>query len=180
MRSAVGQAGKATDVAANTGSQLGAEAQGVNANLTPFLTSELQHPQGFGQQDTSAMLSAAEGGAGGATSGLTGLAMEQAASSRNAGGFQAALDDAARQRTKAEAGASENIAGQNAQLKQQQMQDAARGMQGMYGADTSGMLDATGQISRDVGAGVEANNSGWLQNSMNVIKTLTGAAKGGG
>ena len=178
MRSAVNQASNAATTAANTATGLGAEANGVGSTLTPFLTNELEHPQGFGQQDTSAMLSAAEGGAGGANAGLVGEANQQAATSRNAGGFQAALDDAARQRSKAAAGASEGIAGQNAQLKQQQTQDASQGLQKMYGTDTSGMLDAMGQQNQDINSEVNAGNSGWLQNSLNVIKTLANGASG--
>jgi len=176
----VNQASNATTTAANTGTQLGAEAQGIGSTLTPFLTSELEHPQGFGQQGESAMLSAAEGGAGGATSGVVGQANQEAARSRNAGGYQAVLDDAARSRSKAAAGASEGIAGDNAQLQAQQQQDAAKGLQSQYGTDTSGMLDATGQESHDITAGVDASNSGWLQNATGVLNTLGGAAGGAG
>lgn len=174
MRSGVSNANNATTTAANTGATLGGDASSISGNLTPFLTSEMEHPQGFSQQDTSAMLSAAEGGAGGSTSGLTGVANQEAASSRNAGGFTAALDDAARQRTKAVAGASEGIASQNAMLKQQQQQEGAQGLQGLYGTDTSGMLSATGQEAGDVNAAATANQTGWLQNSLNVIKTIGG------
>jgi hypothetical protein len=52
----------------------------------------------------------------------------------------------------------------------------------MYGTDTSGMLDATGQEAGDVNAQVNANNSGWFQNTMNYMKTaasVAGAAGGG-
>lgn len=178
MRSAVSSAQGANNTAVNTGAQLGSEAQGIGANLTPFLTNELEHPQGYSQQDTSAMLSAGLGGAGGANSGLVGQANQRAAVSRNAGGFQSALDEAARQRSKAAAGTSEGLATENANLKQTQQQDAARGLQGMYGTDTSGMLNAMNQQHEDINSEVGAGQSGWLQNSMNIIKTLTGAAAG--
>lgn len=174
-----GNQGKAAEaVAAQTGAQLGGEAQGIGANLTPFLTSELQHPQGYSQGDTSAMLAAGLGGAGGAASGITGLANKEAATSRNAGGFQTALDDAARQRMKGAAATSEGIAGQNANLKVQQQQDAAEGLQGMYGTDISGMLGATGQESGDINAETSAANaevnagkSGWLQQAGKIATT---------
>lgn len=176
MRNAVSQASNAVGQANNTATTLGAEGQGIGANLTPFLTSELEHPQGFSQGDTSAMLAAGLGGAGGATSGIVGEANKEAATTRNAGGFQAALDDAARQRTKAAAGASEGIASQNANLKQQQQQDAARGLQGMYGTDTSGMLNAMNQEHEDVSAEADAGKSGWLQNSLGILNGLSNAA----
>jgi hypothetical protein len=180
MRSATTQANSATNTAANTGAGLGASATGISSTLTPFLTSELEHPEGFSQQDQSAMLAAGEAGAGGATSGIVGQANKEAATSRNAGGFQAVLDDAARQRAKAAAGTSEGIAAQNADLKQNQQQDASKQLQGMYGTDTSGMLDATGQESKDIDANVDASNSGWLQNSLGVLNSLGKAAGGAG
>ena len=180
LRSAQNQAGAAATTAADTGSQLGQEAQGIGSTLTPFLTEELQHPQGYSQQDTSAMLAAGMGGAGGATSGVTGQANLEAARSGNAGGFQAALDDAARSRSKASAGSAEGIAADNAQLKTQQQQDAAKGLQGMYGTDTSGMLSSMGQEAPDINAEVNAGKSGWLQNLTGLMSTINGSAQGAG
>jgi hypothetical protein len=178
MRSAQSQASKAATTAADTATGLGAEANGIGANLTPFLTNEMEHPEGYGQQETSAMLASGLGGAGGANAGLVGEANQQAATSRNAGGFQAALDDAARSRDKAAAGASEGIAAKNADLMQQQQQEGASGLQKMYGTDTSGMLDAMGQQNQDINSEVNANNSGWLQNTLGVINAINGSAKG--
>jgi hypothetical protein len=180
LRSAQSQASNAATTAANTATGLGAEANGIGANLAPFLTNEMEHPQGYSPQDTSAMLSAAEGGAGGANAGLVGEANQQTATSRNAGGFQAALDDAARQRSKAAAGASEEIAAQNAQLKQTQQQEGAAGLGKLYGTDTSGMLDAMGQQSNDINAEVNAGKSGWLQNTLGIIGAINGGAQGAG
>lgn len=160
----VGQANNAYNSAVNTAGMLGADASGIGANLTPFLTEEMLHPQGYGQQGLSAMTAAAEGGAGGATSGLTGQAMQRAAASHNAGGYQAALDAAARERTKAAAGASEGIAADNARLQQQQMQEGARGLQGLYNTDTSGMLNAMNQEHEDINTELEAQKAGpaWM------------------
>jgi hypothetical protein len=185
MRSAVNQASNAANTAANTGAELGSEAQTIGSQITPFLTQEMLHPQGIGQTGIAAEQAAAEGGAGGATAGLTGQAVQRAAASRNAGGFQAALDNAARERTKAAAGASEGIQAGNEQAKLNQQQEGEQGLQKMYGTDTSGMLDATGQISHDVSAEAQANNSGWLQDSLgmvnagaNVIKALKSGGGG--
>ena len=175
MRSAVDQASNAYKQATDTSNRLGAQASGISANLTPFLTQEMQHPQGYSQQDTSSMLAAGMGAAGGANSGLVGQANQQAAVSRNAGGFQSALDAAARERSKAEAGTAEGIAAQNAGVKLNQQQEGAKGLQGMYGTDTSGMLEASGQEANDINAEVNASKSGWLQNMNNTIASLTGA-----
>ena len=173
----VGQAKNAYNQAVGTSTMLGSEAQGIGSNLTPFLTEEMLHPTGYGQQGLSAMTAAAEGGAGGATSGLTGQAEQRAAASRNAGGYQAALDAAARSRSKAAAGASENIAAQNANLQQQQQQEGAAGLGGMYRTDTSGMLNAMNQQANDIKAGVAASQAGpgWMS-SLGKGLGLLGAA----
>lgn len=172
MRSAVGQANAAYNQANTTAGQLGAEAQGIGANLTPFLTQEMLHPQGIGQTGIGAETGAALGGAGGATAGLTGQAMQRAGASRNAGGFQAALDDAARQRIKAGGDASEGIQAQNEQMKMKQQQQGAEGLNSMYGTDTSGMLKSQENETGDINAEVNANNSGWLQNTVGLLKAL--------
>lgn len=172
MRSAVNQANQAFNQASGTANDLGARGSTINSQLEPFLQQRMLHPEGFSQQDQSAMLAAGLGGAGGESAGLGGAANKEAAVTRNAGGFQAALSDAARQRMKAAAGVSEGIAGQNAQLKQQQQSDAAKQLQGLYGTDTSGMLNAMGQENEDINSAVNASNSGWLQNTMSILGSL--------
>lgn len=180
MRSAQNQANSAVTTAANTGADLGADASGISSSLTPFLTEEMLHPQGIGQAGLSAETAAAEGGAGGAASGLTGIANQRAAVSRNSGGYQAALDDAARQRTKAAADASEGIQAQNQNLEQEQSQEGASELGSMYKTDTSGMLQSQGQEAPDINAETNAGNSGWLQQTMGVLNSLGGAAGGAG
>jgi hypothetical protein len=180
-----GQAKSAYNQAVDTSGMLGADASGINSSLTPFLTQEMLHPQGYGQQGLSAMTAAAEGGAGGATSGLTGQAMQRAAASHNAGGYQAALDAAARERTKASAGASEGIAGQNANLQQEQMQEGAKGLQGLYNTDTSGMLNAMGQEQGDINTELKAAAQGpdWmstLSKGLGIAGQVAGMAGGFG
>ena len=184
----VGQAKDAYNSAVNTSGMLGADASNIGAGLTPFLTEEMLHPQGYGQQGLSAMTAAAEGGAGGATSGLTGQAMQRASASHNAGGYQAALDAASRENIKAAAGASEGIAGQNANLQQEQMQEGAKGLQGLYNTDTSGMLNAMNQEHGDIDSEMNAiktgpqwlsNYSQWAQANANMAKAASSAGMGG-
>ena len=174
MRNAVGQASGAYNTAENTAANLGAEGQGIGANLTPFLTEEMLHPQGLGQQGVGAEQAAALGGAGGAASGITGQAVQRAAVSRNAGGYQAALADAARSRDAASAGASEGIAAGNEKDKMMQQQQGAEGLGGLYKTDTSGMLSAMGQESGDVDAEANASKSGWLQDATGILGALNG------
>jgi hypothetical protein len=180
MRSAVNNANDAYKQANNTADSLNGAASSISGNLTPFLTQRMEHPEGYSQQDTSAMLAAGLGGAGGESAGLGGAANKEAAVTRNAGGFQAALSDAARQRMKAAAGTSEGIAAQNANLKQTQQEEAAKQLQGLYGTDTSGMLNAMNQEHEDVNSSIEGNKTGWLQNTLNIMAALNPSGKIGG
>jgi hypothetical protein len=179
-RAAQSQASNLQQTAGTDAAQSNASAAGVNANLNPFLTSELTHPQGYSQGAMTSMLSAAEGGAGGATSGLAGQANLQAARTRNSGGFSSALDAAARSRQQASAGASENIAGQNAQLQNSQQQSAAQGLQGLYGTDSGNALKALGLQDQAIGTEAQAGSQGWLQNATGLLNSVSGAAKGAG
>ena len=176
-RAAVGQATNLAGTAGTTAAQANSSAAGVNSTLNPFLTSELLHPQGFSQGDTTSMLSAGQAGAGGATAGITGQANLTAARTRNAGGFGSALDAAARSRQQAAAGSSEQIAGQNAQLKNTQQQDAAQGLQGLYGTDSGNALKALGLQNEAIGTETDAGKSGWLQNATGIINAVSGAGR---
>lgn len=156
---AAGQAKNTYNQAFNTASMLGANASGIGANLTPFLTEEMLHPQGVGQQGLSAEEAAATGGAGGALSAFQGNAAQRSAATHNGGAFQAALDDASRNATKAKAGMSENIAANNEMLKQRQSQEGAAGLGRLYNTDTSGMLGAMKQEAPDIGMEMEADKA---------------------
>jgi hypothetical protein len=176
-RAAVGQANNLQQTAGTNAAQNTASAAGVNSTLNPFLTSELLHPQGYSQGDQTAMLSAGQAGTGGATAGIAGQANLQAARTRNAGGFGAALDAAARSRQQASAGSSEQIAADNANLKQKQQQEAATGLQGLYGTDSSNALKALGIQDQAIGTEADAGKSGWLQNATGILNSITGAGK---
>lgn len=176
---ATGEAKNAYNQAYGTAGMLGGEASGIGSNLTPFLTEEMLHPQGIGPQGLSAETAAATGGAGGALSAFQGAAAQRAGASRNAGAFQAALDDASRNAAKAAAGSSERIAANNEMLKQQQSQEGASGLNSLYKTDTSGMLDAMGQEANDIKAQIAAQEAGPPGLSMinQVLGTVGGAAK---
>ena len=175
-----GQATSAFNNATSTSNMLGSDATGIGANLTPFLTQEMLHPQGYGQQGLSAMTAAAEGGAGGATSGLTGQAMQRAAASHNTGAYGAALDAASRNRTMATADASEGIAAKNAGLQQQQQQDASNQLGGLYKTDTSGMLESQGQEANDIKVGQTGGIVGDIGTTLGDIGGIAKLAGGFG
>lgn len=174
-----GQA-KAAMGAANTansvGAGYGADASDVNSQLLPFLTRELNNPQGYTQNQTTNMLGAAEGGADGSTAGITTEANLADARDRNSGGFSGALDDAARQKDKALAGTSEGIAAGSANLAQQHQQDAAGGLSSMYNTDAGSQLKAMGLEAPDIHAATEASAGPWSALSS-IIGDAGGAAK---
>ena len=152
---------------------------GINANLTPFLTEEMLHPQGIGQQGLSAETAAATGGAGGALSAFQGMGAQRARPVITPEHFRP-RDDASRNAMKAKAGASENIAAGNQNLMQQQQQEGAAGLGGLYKTDTSGMLGAMGQEAPDINAATNAANSGFWGSFKNGLgKGLGGGLAGG-
>ena len=146
--------------AGNTASGYGANASTVNSQLLPFLTRELNNPQGYSQQQQGAMLNQAEAGAGGATAGLNTEANLASARNRNSGGFSGALDEAARDKGKTLSGISSGIASQNANLQQQNQQAAASGLSNMYGQDTGAQLKAMGLQNDDLNTANTAYNTG--------------------
>jgi hypothetical protein len=180
MRDATNQALNAGTTAAQTGAAYGANASTIGSALVPQLNRQLQNPSGFSQQDIGAMLSSGLAGAGGATAGLGGAAAKMGMAERSPMGFSAALDSAARSRDKAAASTSEGITARNADVKMQQQSQAGDLLSKLYGTNVQGQNEATGQISKDVDAGVDASKTGWLQNLTGIMSALGGAAGGAG
>lgn len=173
-RQAQGQANNTYNTATGNAAQYGGDASSIGGTLTPFLTQRLLNPSGYSQGDMGAMLANAMGGAGGATSGITGQANLQAGRTRNDAGFSTALDDAARQRTAAAASSAEGVAANNANLKQDQSNNAAKMLSGLYGTDVGAQNEALNTANGATQTGIDAGKSGWLQNMNAIITTLTG------
>lgn len=180
MRSAVSQAGTAAQTAGNVASGYGANASTIGSQLVPFETRQLTNPAGYSQQDLGAMLTQGLAGAGGATSGIQGLAGKMGMTTRNPMGFSAALDAASRNRAKAAAGTAEGIAARNAGVKLNQQNEAANTLSRLYGTDVAGQNEAMRNQTGDINAEVNASNSGWMQNLLKTMQTLSGGAQGAG
>jgi hypothetical protein len=163
------QAQNAATTAGNVGAGYGTGAATASSQLMPFLTRELNNPQGYTQQQTGSMLDAAEGGAGGSTAGLTTEANLASARDRNSGGFSGALDNAARTQDKTLAGTSEGIAANNANLQQQQQQSAASGLANQQGMDQSAQLKAMGLEAPDLNAANSSYNTGDWAQGLNTV-----------
>jgi hypothetical protein len=101
----------------------------------------------------------------------------QAATTGNAAAGAKSLDELARDRTKAAAGASEGIAAQDVMGAQQLRQEGAGGMMGLYGENLKGQLAAMGQESADINAATNASKAGWMQNLEGLGETGADIAK---
>lgn len=176
-RSAQKQAANAETTAATTAGNYGGAAAGIGAKLTPTLFGDVNHPQGFSADETNNMLVAGEQGAGGANAGIAGQAGLQAARTRNTGNLGAVLDAAARAKGQQLSQNAVNVQEKSAQLAQQKRADALRKLQGLYGTNVGAQMKGEEIEPEDINAEVNAGKSGWLQNAMGVLGTLTGGAK---
>lgn len=172
------QAKNNATTAGSTAAGYGSSAGSEGATLNPFYTSEMKATHAFNPNQMNELLTAAEAGSGGATGALTGQAALEGARTRNASGFTKSLDEAARDKAKASAGASEGIAAEDVMGAKQLNQEGAAGMQGLYGTNVGAQLKAMGQQNEDIGTAVQAGNSGWLQNTMGMMNSLSNGAKG--
>jgi hypothetical protein len=167
-------------VAGDVGAGYGSNASNINAQLMPFLTRELNNPQGYTQQQTGSMLNQAEAGAGGATAGLNTEANLASARNRNSGGFSGALDEAARDKGKTLSGISSGIAAQDANLQQQHQQNAATGLSNLYGTDTGAQLKAMGLQNEDLNTAASTYGKGsWMNDLSSLASGVGGIAKVG-
>ena len=142
------QANQAGTVAGQFGSQAGTE----GAQLNPFFTQEMRAQHGLTPGQQNEMLTASEAGAGGALGGLGAGIQNNAARTNNSTGVGKTLDEMARDRSKAAAGASENIAAQDVLGAKQMNQQGAAGMQGLYNTNVGGQLSAMKQQGSDLSA----------------------------
>jgi hypothetical protein len=172
----------AAKTAGSTGAGYGADASTVNSQLLPFLTRELNNPMGYSQQQKGAMLNSAEAGAGGATAGINTEANLASARSRNSGGFSGALDEAAREKAKVLSANASGIEAKDADLQEEQKQEAAKGLQNLYGTDTSAQLKAMGLIPEDVNSATSAFSAtpGWMKGIQDLTSSATNIATLGG
>jgi len=163
---------QAADTAGSTAAGYGKAAGGIAGTLTPILTRQAQNPSGFSPNDVNNMEVSAAEGAGGAANSAANKAGLLANRTHNVGALSAVQDSAARAKIGTMANTNRGVQNENAELKQQQQQSALKQLGGLYGTDVGAQMGNAGQISRDVDAGVQAGNSGWLQNTMGVIGGL--------
>lgn len=179
-KQALNQFGVEGAYASDFNKRMGADRSAVN----PFLTNELAHPEGFGADTIAQMLT--QGGQ--AVSGATGAASEAAGLNASRTGNSAAvpgiIDATARNAMKQQSDNALNVNIKNAMLKEQQRQDAAKGLEGMYGEDQHAVLAALGLQNESLNAGTNASNAannaklGWYkagQSNAAAAENMAGA-----
>jgi len=179
-RAATNSAKKAAANAGDVASQEQGSANALSAQLTPFYRQEMNATHAFTPEQTNEMLNYAEGPAAGSAATAAGQAASESARTRNTSGFSSALDQAARDRTKAVGTASEGIGAADITGAKALNQQGAEGMSNLYGVDTGAMLKAMGQVPEDINAQVNAGSHGWFQNMTDLIRALKPGASGGG
>jgi hypothetical protein len=155
----------------------GDSARQEGATLNPFLSQEMKAQHLYNPTQTNELLTAAEAGSGGAIGGAEGLINANAARTGNATTLTKTLDEMARDRAKASAGASEGIAAQDVMGAKQLNQEGAAGMQGLYGTNVSGQLGAM-KSGLEATQGEMQANKGWFNNLTQNLANLGTAASG--
>jgi hypothetical protein len=169
----------AAATASGTAAGYGGAATGIGSTLVPFEQKQLTNPSGMNPTDVNNMLVAGEQGAGGANAGITGQGNLEAARTHNTGALSGVLDQASRNKTQQLSQNALGVQNKNAQVKLGQQDEAAKALGGLYGTDVNAQLKAEGLVPEDINSWVSAGKSGWLQNTLGTIDTLTGAAKAG-
>ena len=154
----------ATTAATNAGnlsSGLEGNASSIYSTLAPQLQAEAAHPSGMSPTDLAAIDTATKQTAGGTQAGATGQGALLAARTRNAGGADAAIANAARSGGEQQSQATLDTQMANEKLKEHQQQAGLTGLEGLYGENLSGGLQSAGQIAPDVNADTNAYNASW-------------------
>ena len=167
--------------AANTAAAQGAvgtygqSAANEGANLNPLYNQEEHAQHLYDPTQGNEILTNAESGAGAATGAEQGALINNATRTGNATGVTKSLDEMARDKAKAAAGASEGIAAQDVMGAKALNQQGAAGMQGLYGVNTGAQLNAMKQANADVQTQQELN-PGWLKGVEGIVNTAANAA----
>jgi hypothetical protein len=178
----LGQAKTNEGQAQGAAGQYGSTAAGEGAALNPFFSQEMRAQHSLNPNQQNEMLTAAESGAGGAFGGAEGQINANAARTGNSTAVTKSLDEMARDKSKAAAGASENIAAQDVMGAKQLNAQGAQGLAGLYGTNVGAQLGAMKQANSDVATEQATQGNNWLQQLGQVAnfgKSVAGDITGG-
>ena len=187
-RKVQGQANEQRKTADTEAVNAGANAATDLSSFRPTLQKRaLGEGTGFNPTDLNNMLVAQQEGVGGGNAAISGEGkLIGLRSHGTAGGIAPALAEAARAKGRTLATGGLEVSNANAQLKQQQQQQALNALQGLYGTDTSNQLKDMGLSAEALQNELAAGRQGWLQNTEGVMSSLgqlgqgVGAVMGGG
>lgn len=117
----------------------------------PIYTQEATRPQGYLPQEIANMKTASDQTLGGANAAAAGEGALASARTNNAGGYQAAIDDAARDAAVKQSENNLSILNRSADLQRQQQQQGLEGLSNEYataGKFGQGYLDIANQAQR--------------------------------
>lgn len=154
----------------------GNNANGIFGPLLQQYHAEATDPQGIGPAGLAAENTASQQSTGGSIAGAVGQNNQMAARTRNRGGFQIANDESARSGMRQNSTNAVNTIAQNERLKETQRQMGLAGEHGLFDSNLQTQLGALGAENGSTQALTQAGGSGWLQNALNIIKTLTAGA----
>lgn len=147
-----------------------ANANALNATLTPTLARLAAGGGGYTPAQTANMNTAALQATGGANAGIVGGGLQRAAATNNAGSANALSLAAGHDATSQLSDAALGVQNQSAQLAAQQ-QGAALGEEGqLYGTNVSGANNALGLSTQATNAAEQASQNGFWRNvSSNLL-----------
>jgi hypothetical protein len=157
------------------------QAQQDQAPITQFFKSELNNPQGFSPQDIGAMLTSSNQSLGGSQAGAVGQGNLLAARTGNQAGFGTALDQSARQNAATASNNALNVQLKNANLKQQQQQAGAGGLEKLYGTNLEGALKSLGLSNEAIQQWISGANAtnGAIGQNFKIAEQLASMGAGG-
>ena len=174
----LGQAKQAVAADQSAAGQFGTSAANEGAQLNPFFTQEMNAKHAYDPSQINELLTNAESGAGAATGAEQGALINNATRTGNATGVTKSLDEMARDKSKAAAGASEGIAAQDVMGAKQLNQEGAAGLQGLYGTNTNAQLNAMKQTDEGIKTEMQATGPNWLS-QLDQIAKFGGDVAGG-
>src|SRR5271157_3955963 len=157
------------------GAGYGAAAAGEGANVGAFDLEKMRETNAFSPTSINQMLTAAQGGAGGAFGGAEGMLKANAARTGNATALGKDMMDMAMQRGKAAAGASEGIAAKNAEQVKADQGAGAAGLQGLYGTNVGAQLKAMQGATEAEQGYMQSQGRGILGNVEDISNTAANA-----
>jgi hypothetical protein len=179
-RDAENQAKQTFDAQQAQSKKYSANSDNAYSTLMPMYTSMATNPQGFDKPTINNLTTAGMQSTGGSVAGAVGQGNLAAARTGNVGGYQFALDNAARTGIKTNADNALAVQNEDAQYKATQKGVGLSGMTGLYGSNLNAATGQTNAQNQSTQALTDAGKSGWFQNMTGLISAAGTAASGAG